>query len=49
LVKHAAWCIAPYKAKPKKGLEHQAPYEAIEWKIPVIVQIQNIKVMAGMS
>ncbi len=45
----AALCITPYKAKPKKDLERQAPYEAIEWKIPAIVQIQNIKVMAGMS
>ncbi len=45
----AALYITPYRAKLKKGLEHQDPCEAIEWKTPITVQIQNIKVKAGMS
>jgi len=44
-----ALCITPYKAKPRRGLEHQALYEAIEWKTQVIIRIQNTAVMAGMS
>jgi len=49
MVMHAAWYIVPCKVKPRKGLGHQVLCGVIVWKTPVIIQIQSITVMAGMS